>query len=152
SKSVIGGGNDGTGRGSGRRNRPRAAAGRPLRELALALARECGADDCGLVSIDDAALAAERAHIARAFPATRTLLSLVGRTHREPIRSPARSVANLEFHRQGYEIDDTARRIVRRLEDMGIRALNPAMAFPMEMERFPERGWIVSHKRVAQAA
>jgi epoxyqueuosine reductase QueG len=118
----------------------------------LALARECGADDCGLVSIDDAALAAERAHIARAFPATRTLLSLVGRTHREPIRSPARSVANLEFHRQGHEIDDTARRIVRRLEDMGIRALNPAMAFPMEMERFPERGWIVSHKRVAQAA
>jgi len=26
------------------------------------------------------------------------------------------------------------------------------MAFPMEMERFPERGWIVSHKRVAEAA
>ena len=45
-----------------------------------------------------------------------------------------------------------ARRIVRRLEDRGVRALNPAMAFPMEMESFPERGWIVSHKRVAEAA
>ncbi len=118
----------------------------------LALARECGADDCGLVSIDDEALAGERAHIARAFPATRALLSIVGRMHREPVRSPTRSVANLEFHHEGHEIDYIARRIVRRLEDMGIRALNPAMAFPMEMENFPERGWIVSHKRVAEAA
>ena len=118
----------------------------------LALARECGADDCGLVSIDDPTLAEERAHISRAFPATRTLLSIVGRTHREPIRSPARSVANREFHREGHEIDEIAARVVGRLEELGIRALNPPMAFPMEMERFPERGWIVSHKRVAEAA
>jgi epoxyqueuosine reductase QueG len=118
----------------------------------LALARECGADDCGLVSIDNEALAGERPHIARAFPAARTLLSIVGRMHREPVRSPARSIANLEFHREGHEIDAIAARIVRRLEDMGVRALNPAMAFPMEMERFPERGWVVSHKRVAEAA
>jgi len=80
------------------------------------------------------------------------LLALVLRMNREPVRSPARSVANLEFHRTGHEVDEVARRIVRRLERHGIRALNPAMAFPMEMERFPERGWIVSHKRVAEAA
>ena len=118
----------------------------------LALARKCGADDCGLVSIDDPMLAVERAHISRAFPATRTLLSIVGRIHREPIRSPARSVANHEFHREGHEIDAIAARIVGKLQELGIRALNPPMAFPMEMERFPERGWIVSHKRVAEAA
>jgi ferredoxin len=128
-----------------------ASGGLSAAEL-LALARACGADDCGLVSIDNEALASERPHIARAFPATRTLLSIVGRMHREPVRSPARSVANLEFHREGHEIDAIAARIVRRLEDRGIRALNPAMAFPMEMEKFPERGWIVSHKRVAEAA
>lgn len=118
----------------------------------LQLARECGADDCGLVSIDEPSIAEERVHVARAFPATRSLLVLVMRMHREPVRSPARSVANLEFHRSGHEVDDVARRIVRRLEDRGIRALNPAMAFPMEMDNFPERGWIVSHKRVAEAA
>lgn len=28
----------------------------------------------------------------------------------------------------------------------------PAMAFPMEMDGFPERGWVVSHKRAAEAA
>jgi ferredoxin len=118
----------------------------------LQIARDCGADDCGLVSIDEPSLADERSHIARAFPAARSLLSLVMRMHREPVRSPARSVANLEFHRAGHEVDDVARRIVRRLEDMGVRALNPAMAFPMEMDDFPDRGWVVSHKRVAEAA
>ena len=118
----------------------------------LALARACGADDCGLVPIEDPALRGEVPHIAKAFPGTRTLLALVGRMHREPVRSPARSVANLEFHASGHELDAIARRIVRRLEDDGIRALNPAMAFPMEMDDFPQRAWIVSHKRVAEAA
>jgi epoxyqueuosine reductase QueG len=118
----------------------------------LQIARECGVDDCGLVSIDAPSLEVERPHIVRAFPAARTLLSIVMRMHREPVRSPARSVANLEFHTVGRYVDDVARAIVRRLEDRGVRALNPAMAFPMEMDSFPERGWIVSHKRVAEAA
>jgi ferredoxin len=126
-------------------------AGLTAAEL-LQLARDCGADDCGLVSIDEPSLAEEQPHVARAFPATRSLLALVMRMHREPVRSTARSVANLEFHQTGHEVDDVARRIVRRLEDMGVRALNPAMAFPMKMDNFPERGWIVSHKRVAEAA
>lgn len=119
-----------------------------LRDLALAH----GAEDAGLVSIDDPAIAEDRPYILAAFPAARTLLVLVGRMNREPVRSPARSVANLEFHRAGHDVDETARAIVRALEDRGVAALNPAMAFPMEMERFPERGWIVSHKRAAVAA
>jgi epoxyqueuosine reductase QueG len=118
----------------------------------LQIARDCGADDCGIVSIDEPSLEIERPHIARAFPGARMLLSIVMRMHREPVRSPARSVANLEFHRAGHDVDTVARDIVRRLEDRGVRALNPAMAFPMEMDHFPERGWIVSHKRVAEAA
>lgn len=126
--------------------------GKITTEDLLELARECGADDAGLVSIDDPAVAEERPHILRAFPSTRTLLALVERMHREPVRSPARSVANLEFHTAGHELDEIARRIVRKLEDRGVRALNPAMAFPMELESFPQRGWIVSHKRVAEAA
>ena len=118
----------------------------------LRIARDCGADDCGIVSIDEPSLEIERPYIARAFPGARTLLSIVMRMHREPVRSPARSVANLEFHRAGHDVDTVARDIVRQLEDRGVRALNPAMAFPMEMDNFPERGWIVSHKRVAEAA
>ena len=38
-------------------------------------------------------------------------------------------------------------------ESKGIRALNPAMGFPMEMDRFPGgKIWVVSHKPVAVAA
>ena len=77
------------------------------------LALECGADDCGLVSIDDPALELDRQYALLAFPATRVLLALVCRMHREPVRSAARSVANLEFHRAGNAVDKTAGQIVR---------------------------------------
>jgi len=127
---------------------PASIGAHELRELALA----AGADDCGFVRIDDPALDDERPHVLRCFPATRTLLAFVRRMHREPIRSPDRSVANLEFHRCGDDVDDIAREIVRHLEDRGIGAVNPTIAFPMELEAFPDRGWIVSHKIVAEAA
>jgi epoxyqueuosine reductase QueG len=72
--------------------------------------------------------------------------------NREPVRSPARSVANLEFHNTGDHVNDVAREIVRRLEDRGIRAMNAPMGFPMEMSNFPGKVWVVSHKPVAVAA
>jgi hypothetical protein len=42
--------------------------------------------------------------------------------------------ANLECHHTGDQVNDVARRIVSALERRGVRALNPAMGFPMEME------------------
>ena len=72
--------------------------------------------------------------------------------NREPILSPARSVANLEFHRTGDHVNDVAREIVRRLEDRGIRAMNAPVGFPMETSDFPGKIWVVSHKPVAVAA
>ncbi len=44
-------------------------------------------------------IAEDFSYIENAFPATRALIALVGRMHREPVRSRARSVANLEFYR-----------------------------------------------------
>jgi epoxyqueuosine reductase QueG len=72
--------------------------------------------------------------------------------NREPVRSPARSVANLEFHHTGERTNEVARSIVAALEAAGHRAVNPAMGFPMEMDRFPGKIWVVSHKPVAVAA
>ncbi|MFO0892900.1 MAG: SCP2 sterol-binding domain-containing protein [Isosphaeraceae bacterium] len=86
------------------------------------------------------------------FPRARTLISFVVRMNREPIRTPARSVANTEFHHTGDEVNEVGRSVVRALEDRGIRAMNPAMGFPMEMDRFPDKVWFVSHKPVAVAA
>src|SRR5947209_4262188 len=117
------------------------------------LGRQAGADDVGLVEISRPALDDQRADILRAFPPTRTLLSFVCRMNREPIRSPARSVANLEFHHTGDHANEVARQVVAALEQQGVRAVNPAMGFPMEMDRFPGgKIWVVSHKPVAVAA
>jgi Fe-S-cluster-containing hydrogenase component 2 len=117
------------------------------------LCREAGADDAGLVEISRPALDGQRDDILRCFPAAQTLLSFVCRMNREPIRSPARSVANLEFHHTGDHLNEVARKVVAALERRGVRALNPAVGFPMEMDRFPGgKIWVVSHKPVAVAA
>ncbi|MFA6163611.1 MAG: 2Fe-2S iron-sulfur cluster-binding protein [Methylobacter sp.] len=120
-----------------------------LRQLAM----DCGADDAGLIDIDLPALDPQRTEILERYPWTKTLLSFVVRMSREPVRSSARSVANLEFHNTGDLVDEVSRHIVLSLEETGIRAVNPAMGFPMEMYQFPHGGaWVVSHKPVAVAA
>lgn len=125
---------------------PLAAA--DLRSLAI----ECGADDVGVVSLDRPELADQLADILHAFPAAKAAISFVCRMNREPIKSPARSVANLEFHAVNHDVDDVARTIVARLEARGVRAMNAAVGFPMETARFPDKIWVVSHKPVAVAA
>lgn len=115
--------------------------------------RDAGADAVGLVEISRPVLDDQREDILRVFPPTRTLLGFVCRMNREPIRSPARSVANLEFHHAGDHVNEVAKKIVAALERQGIRAVNPAMGFPMEMDRFNQgKIWVVSHKPVAVAA
>ena len=119
-----------------------------LRESCL----EAGADDVGFVEIDRRELDEQRDDIVSYFPQTKALISFVCRMNREPIRSPARSVANLEFHHTGDQVNEVARKIVSALERKGVRAINPAMGFPMEMAHFPGKIWVVSHKPVAVAA
>lgn len=102
--------------------RARARDGRPaapprmldadwLRRLCL----DAGADDVGFVEIELAELAEERAELDKAFPGTQALISIVCRMNREPARSPARSVANLEFHATNRRTDEVARRAERSL-------------------------------------
>ncbi|NOY73963.1 MAG: 4Fe-4S ferredoxin, partial [Gammaproteobacteria bacterium] len=119
-----------------------------LKQLCL----KAGADDVGFVELDRPELADQRDDILAVFPKAKTLISFVCRMNREPIRSPARSIANLEFHHTGEQIDGVGRSIVSALEDKGIGAINPAMGFPMEMENWPGKLWVVSHKPVAVAA
>jgi ferredoxin len=127
---------------------PKVADAEWLRRLCLG----AGADDVGFVSIGRPELDDQREDILRLFPWTKGLVSIVCKMNREPIRSPARSVANLEFHHTGDRTNDIARSIVAALEAQGHRAVNPAMGFPMEMDRVPGKIWVVSHKPVAVAA
>ena len=119
-----------------------------LKQLAL----DHGADDAGLVEIGHPGLDDQRADIQKFYPRTKALLAIVCRMNREPIRNPARSVANLEFHTTGEDVNDVCRAVVTALEREGIPAINPPMGFPMESDRWPEKMWVVSHKPVAVAA
>jgi Fe-S-cluster-containing hydrogenase component 2 len=119
-----------------------------LRNICL----DAGADDVAFASVDNPDLVSEIAHVQEALPGTRSYISLVVKMNRDNVRSTARSVANQEFHRSGEILNEAAHRITRTLEDRGYRALNPSATFPMEMDRFPGRIWVVAHKPVAVAA
>lgn len=112
---------------------------------------EAGADDAGFVDI--ANMGAQKEEILAAFPETKTLVSIVCRMSRENIRTPARSIANVEFHHSTDHVDEVARQIVSALEQDGVRAMNGGAAgFPMEADRWGSKIWLISHKPVAVAA
>ncbi len=122
-------------------------------EWLRSVAVEAGADDVGFVEISHPDVADQRDEILSNFVRAKTLISFVVRMNRENIRTPARSISNLEFHHAGDEVNEIARRIVHTLEQRGARAMNAAaMGFPMEMDRWPDQMWVVSHKPVAVAA
>ena len=83
-----------------------------LRELCI----KVGADYVGFVQIDHPELTTDRDDIRMAAPWTKTLISLVVRMNRENIRSPLRSLVNIEFHASDDQVTNTSREIVRTLE------------------------------------
>jgi Fe-S-cluster-containing hydrogenase component 2 len=120
-----------------------------LRQMCL----EAGADDVGFVEIGRAEIADQKAEIFAVFPQTKAIVSLVLRMNRENIRTPARSIANLEFHHVTDDTNEVARKIVARLERAGVRAINGGAAgFPMEADRWGSKMWAISHKPLAVAA
>jgi ferredoxin len=130
-----------------------AASARPLDAARLRqLCIDAGADDVGFVEIDRPALDDQRAAILGVYPFAKSLISFACRMHREPVRSPARSVANVEFHAATDAVAEVGRAIVGALEREGARAVSPPPGFPMEAERWPGSMWLVAHKPVAVAA
>ncbi len=122
------------------------------REELQRLAEECGAADIGIVSIRRPELASELQGALSLLPTAKTFISLVVRMNRDALRAPPRSVANLEFHSAKDETQDAARRLIEKLNALGYRGVCPAVGFPMEMDDFPGRTWVLSHKPIAAAA
>ncbi|WP_137147222.1 4Fe-4S binding protein [Mycolicibacterium sp. CR10] len=113
---------------------------------------DAGADDVGFAAVADPSLASELSYVEAALPGAVSYISLVVKMNRDNVRSTARSVANQEFHRSGEIMNEAAHRITRVLQDAGHRVINPSATFPMEMDRYPGRIWVVAHKPVAVAA
>jgi ferredoxin len=119
-----------------------------LKKLAL----ESGADDSGLVSIDDPSLAEQRQDILSTFTKCKSLLSIVCRLNRNNVRCIDRAVSDTEYIQTFHRVNEVCRRIAATLEKDGINALYPASGFPMDMSKWPGKMWSVPHKTVAQAA
>jgi hypothetical protein len=97
------------------------------------IARECGADDAGIIEIERAAIAPQRDYIRKVYGRTRSLLAIACSMNREPVRSPTRSVANEEFHGTYDHVNETARRSSALLRSMVFR---PAIRLPPSQWRW----------------
>jgi ferredoxin len=124
----------------------------PDSDMLKKLAMEAGADDAGLVSIDDPALRGQRQDILAAFPGCRSLLSIVCRLHRNNILCTNRAVSDTEYIQTFDRVNAVSRRIAAALANDSIGSLYPASGFPMDTSKWPGKMWFVSHKTVAQAA
>ncbi len=113
---------------------------------------DAGADDAGFVNIDRDSLSKERDGILHVYSLTRSIISIIITNNRENIQSPARYVANEEFHRIGDRTSGVSREILRRLNRLGIRGVVVNKDWPMAMDRYPAKMWDVSHKIMAVEA
>jgi len=90
---------------------------------------DAGADDAGMVDLDRESLCKEREGILHVYSPTRSIISIIIANNRENIQSPARYVANEEYHHTGDRTSSVSREILRRLNRLGIRgSLSPRMA------------------------
>ncbi len=119
-----------------------------VRQICLA----AGADDAGFVEIGRTSLSVERHDILRAYPRTKTLISLCLAGNRESLQSASLSVADWEFARTSDRLASVMECVLRRLNALGVRGVAVPPTFPMDMDRWPSKPWEVSHKRVAEEA
>ena len=75
---------------------------------------EAGADDVCLVDLDRESLEKEREGILLVYSLARSLISIIRVNNRENIQSPARYVADEEYHHTGDKISGVSREILRR--------------------------------------
>jgi ferredoxin len=129
-------------------NKPETVTRQWIKEIVM----EAGADDVGVVDIDRAEIAGQKAKILTAFPTAKTLISFICRMNPSQFRASDRSLADGEFIAYDAEMLLISRKIVRNLRKFGIEALTPSESFPQDMAKPREERIFVSHKPVAVAA
>jgi epoxyqueuosine reductase QueG len=113
---------------------------------------EAGADDVGMVDINREALKMEREGILKVYSLARSVISIIVTNNRENLQSPARYVANEEYHHTGDKTSGLSREILRRLNRIGIRGVVVNKGGPMNLDQYPGKIWDVSHKIMAVEA
>ncbi len=113
---------------------------------------EEGADDAGFVEITREALGNSMKEAQTLYPKTKTIISFCKRNNPENIQSVSRPLANEEFHKTYDDLSIIARKIIRRLNDVGIRGVSCHPTFPMDMNDWAGKIWQISHKPIAEQA
>jgi len=113
---------------------------------------EEGAHAAGFVEIDREELAEERQDALRAYPKAKTLISIIKQTNRDAIRSASLPVVDEEYRAVYGDLGAISKRIISRLNALGVRGVTAPPGFPMDMTRWPGRIWDISHKLVAVEA
>jgi len=132
---------------------PETAAGAPISASWIReVCRAAGADDAGCADLLDSLFDPDRARLLTLLPGARTFVSLVLRLNPESVRCLSRAAADLEYTIAMHRMDAIAHTVVRRLRDEGVRGVNFATGFPMDLENWPEGMWAASHKLAAEAA
>jgi len=121
-------------------------------EKIRAICIEEGADDAGFVEITRPELGNVKNEAQTLYPKTKTIISICKRENPENIQSVSRPLANEEFHKTYDDLSIIARKIIRRLNDEGIRGVSCHPTFPMDMNDWAGKIWQISHKPIAEQA
>ncbi|SEH41599.1 4Fe-4S double cluster binding domain-containing protein [Magnetospirillum fulvum] len=116
------------------------------------LCRAAGADDVAFVELDRPRLAGDLPGILRVLPWTKSFMVFVRRLSRHAIRSPARSLSSAEFTAGAHDVKEIIHKVVRDLEDSGLRAVGISGLFPFESSRTDGSPFIAPLKILAEEA
>ncbi len=111
------------------------------------------ADDVGVISIDDAAIAHEIDEIRYVYPHARSLVCLIGEENKPSMQSRYLPTANHELYSCEERIFEMGHRTIDYIRSLGGESLTTTIGWPQEVsQRWADKIWPLSHKLVAQAA
>lgn len=111
------------------------------------------ADDVGIISIDDPAIAHERDEVLWVYPDAKSLICLVGRENTAAMQSRYLPTANHELYSCEERIFEMGHKTIAHIESLGGAGLTTTIGWPQEVsQRWADKIWPLSHKLVAQAA
>ena len=111
-----------------------------------AIAKECGAEDAGLVDIGRETMKPYRKDLKWAMPTVKTILVLAWGLNQAQMQSQAHSLADIEFKHGWATANESARAIAEKIRRTGAKALHMPAGFPFETSRWPGGVWLTSDK------
>jgi epoxyqueuosine reductase QueG/putative sterol carrier protein len=111
------------------------------------------ADDVGVISIDDPAIAHERDEVLYVYPHAKSLVCLIARENPAAMQSRYLPTANHDLYQTEERVFEMGRRTVEYVQTLGGAGLTTTVGWPQEVsQRWADKIWPLSHRLVAQAA